>query len=189
LFLLAIIARPPRGASREDSCVAGKNLIVDFSEYDLSRVLADQAEIRRYNPQRHEMEQLTAVVYEDAQRYAAAGYKDITDHEFWVRGHMPGMPVMPGVVMCEAAAQLCNYMTMKYDLLGAKMVGFGGLDEVRFRDPVVPGDRLVVCVALLRARRGAIVVSRFQEFVRQSLVCEGIIKGIPLPEVGARAGA
>ncbi|MGH7193364.1 MAG: 3-hydroxyacyl-ACP dehydratase FabZ family protein, partial [Candidatus Saccharimonadales bacterium] len=83
--------------------------------------------------------------------------------------------------MCECAAQLCSYMSQKYDLLGAKVLGFGGMDEVRFRDPVRPGDRLVMAAQLIKVRRGAIVVSRFQGFVRESLVCEGQIKGVPLP--------
>jgi 3-hydroxyacyl-[acyl-carrier-protein] dehydratase len=70
---------------------------------------------------------------------------------------------------------------MKHDLLGAAALGFGGLDEVRFRDPVYPGDRLVMVAQLVKVRRGALVVSRFQGFVRQSMVCEGLIKGVPLP--------
>ena len=89
------------------------------------------------------MEQLTAIVYDDRATGICVGYKDVTEHEFWVRGHMPGMPLMPGVVMCEAAAQMCSYHSQRHNLLGAEMVGFGGMDEVRFRGTVVPGDRLV----------------------------------------------
>lgn len=159
----------------------GKDLIVEPSEYDLNRVIADIDEIRRWNPQRFEMEQLTAIVHEDGVRKLCVGYKDVRDDEFWTRGHMPGQPIMPGVMMCECAAQLCSYMSQKYDLLGAKVLGFGGMDEVRFRDPVRPGDRLVMAAQLVKVRRGAIVVSRFQGFVRESLVCEGQIKGVPLP--------
>ena len=92
------------------------------------------------------------------------------------------MPLLPGVLMCEAAAQMCSYFTVKYDFLGTKMVGFGGLDEVRFRDPVFPGNRLVMVSQMLKLRRGAMVVCRFQGFVGQSLVVEGQIKGVPLPE-------
>ena len=76
---------------------------------------------------------------------SASGYKDVTSDEFWVRGHMPGMPLMPGVIMCEAAAQLCSYHVHRHKLMGPEaMLGFGGLDEVRFRGTVVPGDRLVI---------------------------------------------
>lgn len=162
--------------------MAGKHQIVDFSAFDIERVLADIHEIRRYNPQRFEMEQLTAIVYEDEKKYIGVGYKDVTDQEFWARGHMPGLPLMPGVMICEVAAQLCSYLAVKYDLLGARILAFGGMDGVRFRDPVRPGDRLVMMVALERVRRGAMVTSRFQGFVRENLVSEGVIKGVPLPE-------
>lgn len=161
--------------------MSAKDLILDFSEYDLDHVAADIREIRRYNPQRFEIEQLDAIVYEDPKRKLGVGYKDLRHDEFWARGHMPGMPLMPGVLMCEAAAQLSSYIAIKYDLLGSEILGLGGLDSVRFRDPVLTGDRLVMVAQLVKVRRGAIVVSRFQGFVRQSLVCEGLIKGVPMP--------
>lgn len=159
----------------------GKDIIVDPSEYDLERVVADIEEIRKYNPQRFEMEQLTAIVFDDLERGVCVGYKDVTEDEFWVRGHMPGMPLMPGVVMCEAAAQLCSYHTQRHNLLKAELVGFGGLDEVRFRGTVVPGDRLVIAAEKLQARPGAMIRCRFQLFVRENLVCQGQMRGIPIP--------
>jgi 3-hydroxyacyl-[acyl-carrier-protein] dehydratase len=169
--------------------VPPRDLILEPDEYDLDHIVADLDEIRRYNPQRFEMEQLTAIVYEDHERQICVGYKDVTDREFWVRGHMPGMPLMPGVVICEAAAQMCSYFTQKHKLLaGAKVVGLGGLEDVRFRDPVRVGDRLVVMCQGIKCRPGALIVCRFQAFVNQSLVAEGQIKGVPLP-VEALRGA
>jgi len=153
--------------------------ILDFSEYDLDHVVADIEEIRRYNPQRHEMEQLTAICYEDAENHVIAGYKDITEDEFWTRGHMPGFPLMPGVIMCEAAAQLAGYYCQRHRLLDG-MVGFGGLEDVRFRGLVQPGDRFVIVARMLRARR-AMMTCEFQCFVKENLVCEGIVRGIVLP--------
>ncbi len=161
--------------------LAAKDVIIDPSEYDLDTVVADIEVIRKYNPQRHEMEQLTAIVYDNPETNICVGYKDITDDEFWIRGHMPGMPLMPGVMMCESAAQLSSYFVQRHDLLGSEMVGFGGLEDVRFRDMVVPGDRFVVMSKLLKARRGAMIVARFQGFVRDTLVVGGKIKGIPIP--------
>ncbi len=157
------------------------SLILEHSAYDLNHVVADINEIRRINPQRYEMEQLTAIVYEDPVKFITVGYKDLTPNEFWVRGHMPGTPLMPGVLMCEAAAQLCSYYAIKLDLIGTQMIGFGGLDEVRFRDLVFPGSRLVIVAELLKIRRNALVICRFQEFVDQVLVCEGQIRGVALP--------
>ena len=150
--------------------MAVKNQILDFSELDLDRVIADIEAIRRYNPQRFEMEQLTAIVFDDPERGICVGYKDITPNEFWVRGHMPGMPIMPGVVMCEAAAQLCSYHTQRHNLVGAAVLGFGGLEEVRFRDLVHPGSRFVIMAQKMKVRRGAMIVSRFQGFVGENLV-------------------
>jgi 3-hydroxyacyl-[acyl-carrier-protein] dehydratase len=161
--------------------VSARELIYDPALLDFNNIIADAAEIRKYNPQRFEMEQLTAIVYEDLSRHVCAGYKDVTNNEFWVRGHMPNMPLMPGVVMLEAAAQMCSYFSQKYDLLGAEMVGFGGLEDVRFRDPVIPGDRLVLMCEMTKLRRNRIVVTKFQGFVGQTVVVEGILKGIPIP--------
>jgi 3-hydroxyacyl-[acyl-carrier-protein] dehydratase len=60
------------------------------------------------------------------------------------------------------------------------VIGFGGLEEVRFRGVVRPGDRFVIVVRLLKVRR-ALLTCEFQCFVQQNLVCEGVIKGTPLP--------
>ena len=156
-----------------------KPLILDFSEYDLNHVVGNIDEIRRYNPQRFEMEQLTAIVFEDSARLICVGYKDLQPDEFWARGHMPGLPLMPGVIMCEAAAQLSSYFAVKNKLMDG-MMGFGGMEDIRFRGVVRPGDRFVIVTRLLKARR-TIITCEFQSFVDQNLVCEGLIKGIPLP--------
>lgn len=155
--------------------------IIDPTLLDFEKPIANLDEIRKFNPQRHEMEQLTAILYEDLASHSCAAYKQLTDQEFWVRGHMPGMPLMPGVMMLEAVAQLSSYYTQKHDLLGAAMVGFGGVDEVRFRGVVTPGDKLVLMVRLDKARRGRMIVARFQGVVDQNLVLEGSLRGIPIP--------
>jgi 3-hydroxyacyl-[acyl-carrier-protein] dehydratase len=161
--------------------VPAQELIVDPAAIDFSHVVADLTEIRRYLPQRDAMEQLTAIVVDDVERNLCVGYRDISEEEFWVSGHMPGMPLMPGVVMCEAAAQVLSFHVQKNDLSGVEVVGFGGLDGVRFRGVVRPGDRLTIAIKIVRHRRGRMVVARFQEYVGTTLVCEGEVTGIALP--------
>ncbi len=161
--------------------MSAKKFLVDFSEFDPTNIIATIDDIRAKNPQRAEMEQLTAIVFEDVSTNRCVGYKDITDGEFWVNGHMPGMPLMPGVIMLEAMAQMCSFFVQKYDLLGSEMVGFGGLNDVRFRGPVVPGDRLFLLCQLTKVRRGRMIVCQFQGVCNDKLVVDGELKGIPLP--------
>src|ERR1700730_9864309 len=93
-------------------------LLFDPGQLDLSRVLLDRGAIRKINAKSCEMEQLTAIVYMDTTNHIIAGYKDVGADEFWVRGHMPGYPLLPGVLICEAAAQMCSYYS--------SLLGLGG---------------------------------------------------------------
>ncbi len=157
-----------------------KPLIVDDSLYDLEKPIATLDDIRQYNRQRFEMEQLTAIVYDNFDEKRCVGYKDLTPNEFWVRGHMPDFPLMPGVVMLEAAAQMASYFVTKYDMFNGAVMGFAGLEEVKFRGMARPGDRLVIQAEMLKWRK-MLVTSRFMCLVDDNLACEGILKGVPLP--------
>ena len=161
--------------------VSGRDWIVDPAGIDYENVVADLAAIRACNPQRNAMEQLTAIVLDNPDTNICVGYRELSVDEFWISGHMPGMALMPGVIMCEVAAQVCSYHSRRHDLLGCEVMGFGGLDNVRFRGMVVPGNRLTVACQVLNVRRSRMITSRFQGFVEATLVCEGQIRGVPLP--------
>jgi len=155
--------------------------LIDLSTIDLERVLYGIEDIRKVNRQRHEMEHLTAVVHLDPSERTIVAYKDITDQEFWIRGHIPGRPLMPGVIMCEAAAQAASFLIHHCLENPPGFVGFGGMDQVKFRGTVVPGDRFVVVgrITDLRRRRSTF---ESQGFVGERMVFEGIIYGVPLDE-------
>ena len=153
--------------------------LVDLTSIDTSRVLIDREGIRRANPQRFEMEQLTAIVLLDRAKHLIVGYKDVGPDEFWVRGHMPDYPLMPGVLMCEAAAQLCSYYCHAIKLLENGFIGFGGMEDVRFRGPVRPGDRLVLVSKASRVHRRQTQFET-QGFVDNNMVYHGRIIGVPL---------
>jgi 3-hydroxyacyl-[acyl-carrier-protein] dehydratase len=152
---------------------------LDPARLDVGRVLADQDAIRRVNPQRFDMEQLTAIIHVDPEQNIIAGYKDVRPDEFWVRGHMPDYPLLPGVLMCEAAAQLCSYYIATHGLMQGDYIGFGGLENVRFRSPVRPGDRFLLVGKATRLNRRQTVFN-VQGFVGSTMVFHADIIGVPL---------
>lgn len=155
--------------------------LYDISQFDLDKPLFDLDEIRRVNPQRFEMEQLTAIVHVDRENHGIVGYKDVTDREFWVRGHMPDFPLMPGIVLCECAAQLAGFYARKYDVMGGgDYLGFGGMNAVRFRRPVFPNCRLVLAAQVARVRPRRRAEFAFQGFVEGQMVFEGEMVGVPI---------
>src|SRR5215213_5487786 len=116
-------------------------LVFDIAGIDLSHVEYDQEAIRAANPQRGDMEMLNAICFAKPEEGKIIGYKDVRPDEFWVAGHIPGRPLFPGVLMIECAAQLASFYTRKF--VGWKgFIGFGGVEEVKFRQQVQPGSRL-----------------------------------------------
>lgn len=153
--------------------------IVDPATIDTSHIEFDIEAIRKRNRQRYEMEQLTAVVHVDRQKRLIIAYKDTSENDFWVRGHIPGRPLMPGVVMCEAVAQAASFLIAECLDEPHDFVGFGGMDEVRFRGEVKPGDRVVI-VGQIESLRRAYAVMQAQAFVGTKMVFEGKIIGVPM---------
>jgi 3-hydroxyacyl-[acyl-carrier-protein] dehydratase len=162
-------------------------LHIDPATVDLSRVIADREAIRRVNRHRFEMEMLDAVVLVDPSRHLIVGYRDIRPDEFWVRGHFPGQPLFPGVLMCEAGAQLGSYYAVDQRIVepDQEMLVFGGLENVRFRGVVRPGDRLVLSCQATRLKRRQSTFS-IQAFVGSTMVFHGEVIGVPLER--SRAG-
>ncbi len=160
----------------------------DPLQVDFGRIVGDADAIRRVNPQRFEMEQLTAIVLMDTGQQLIIGYKDVRPDEFWVRGHMPAFPLMPGVLMCEAAAQLCSYYVVTQGLLQGDFIGFGGLEDVRFRGLVRPGDRLVLVGKGIKLHRRQ---TRFnvQGFVGAKMVFHADVIGVPMDQQDSAAPA
>lgn len=159
--------------------MARRDLIVNSALYDLDKPLSGVEEIRRHNRHRFEMELLTGILYENFEEKSTVGYLDTSDTSFWVRGHMPDFPLMPGVLMCEAAAQLTSFFANKYDLMAGSLIGLGGLESVRFRGIVRPGDKLVVQAKMIRCKK-LLVTADFIGLVGSSIVCEGLIMGVTI---------
>ncbi|MEQ1903113.1 MAG: 3-hydroxyacyl-ACP dehydratase FabZ family protein [Pirellulaceae bacterium] len=155
-----------------------KNFIVDFSEFDEHKIVCGRTEIERLNPHRFELSLLDGILFEDWESGRFVGFHDVRDDEFWVRGHFPNFPLMPGVLICETAAQLCSYFATKAKVFDSRIIALGGLDEIRFRAPVRPGNRLITMLKRERARENVMISGRFQCYVNRELACDGLIKGV-----------
>jgi len=155
--------------------------LVDLSQIDLSRVEDDIEGIRKFNQQRFEMEMLSGIIKYDLAGGYVVAFRDTSPQDFWVRGHIPGRPLMPGVLICECAAQACSYFYGRSANPAAqgRFMGFAGLDAVRFRGQVLPGDRLVM-VAKIREFKSRMSVFDCQGFVQGHMVFDGAITGIIL---------
>ena len=101
----------------------------------------------------------------------AIGYKNVTTNEPFFQGHFPGNPIMPGVLIVEALAQLgCVAMLIKEEY--KNMIGlFAGIDGVRFKKPVYPGDKLDLSVELIKLK-GPIGKFKSEAKVDGQLACE-----------------
>jgi 3-hydroxyacyl-[acyl-carrier-protein] dehydratase len=98
--------------------------------------------------------------------------RTLRDDEFWFAGHFPGNPVMPGVLIVEALAQAGVVTALAQEQNRGKLVLFAGIDKVRFKRVVRPGDTLDLKVELTVAR-GAVGKARVVASVEGDLVCRG----------------
>ncbi|MHC4237007.1 MAG: 3-hydroxyacyl-ACP dehydratase FabZ family protein [Planctomycetota bacterium] len=149
---------------------------INLESIDLTTVEFDRQAIAEINPQSYEMAQLDAIIWHDLDKMLCLGYKDVTDSEFWVRGHLPERPIMPGVIMVEAAAQLCSFFMKRiYGLEG--FIGFSGIGNTKFRNTVLPGSRLYLMGHIDKVRSRQFSAS-VQGMVDDKIVFDTVISGM-----------
>lgn len=152
--------------------------LYDLSTLDLNRIITPIEDIRKINPHRFEMEQLSGIIHVDMPSATVVGVKYVTMDEFWVRGHIPGRPLMPGVIILEAAAQLCSYMThVVFPDMG--FLGFVKADNTRFRGSVLPPGTLYLIAKLVTMSRRR-VIAQCQGICNNTLIFESEITGMPV---------
>jgi len=135
------------------------------------KVVLEAGEIQEIIPHRHPFLLVDRIVeLEEGKR--AVGIKNVTVGEPFFQGHFPGYPVMPGVLIVEAMAQVGAVALMKLPEYAGKLAFFAGIDRVRFRQQVRPGDRLRIETEFLKIK-GTIGKAVGRAFVGDRLAAEG----------------
>jgi len=162
----------------------GTQALIDTSGFDPARPKFDIHGVRSLLPHRFEFEQLSGLFEIDGERQMAIGFKRYTEEEFWVRGHVPGSPLLPGVLMIEACAQLgacyCHHIYKEWGGFWA----LAAVDKVRYRGAVRPGDTVIYVDKLLQIR-SRLMRFQFQGVLSGKIVVEGELTGMRVEAAAA----
>lgn len=128
-------------------------------------------EIKRIIPHRYPFLFVDKVLIEEI-GVSGVGYKNVTINEPFFQGHFPEMPVMPGVLIVETMAQVGAVILLSDERFKGRTPYFAGINKVRFKRKVVPGDTLKMDVILTKIR-GSIGIGQGKAYVDGELACEG----------------
>ena len=143
-----------------------------MSQFNISKVM-------QYLPHRYPFLLIDRVIEMEADKYLSA-LKNVTVNEPFFQGHFPGQPIMPGVLVLEALAQATGLLAFSSmnDGHESKLYMLVGIDKVRFRGQVVPGDQLILNVQLQRTIRG---IGMYE--------CKALVDGIVVAEADLMCSA
>lgn len=137
-------------------------------------MLLDINEIKKIIPHRYPF-LLVDCIEEMEPGVKAVGYKNVTANEPYFQGHFPEKPVMPGVLIVEALAQVGAVAVLSLEENKGKLAFFGGIDKAKFRRQVVPGDRLKLETEIIKCK-GPMGIGRAIATVDGKTACEAEIK-------------
>ena len=135
--------------------------------------MMDINEIREILPHRYPF-LLVDRVTEVVEGKSIKGYKNVTINDQFFQGHFPEKPIMPGVLILEALAQLGAVSILSMNEFKGKIPMFAGADKVKWRKPVLPGDRLDLSCEIIKLR-GPIGIGKAVATVDEKKVCEAEI--------------
>ncbi len=113
--------------------------------------MMDIKEIQRFLPHRYPFLLVDRIIEMDP-GIKAVGIKNVTINELFFQGHFPGQPIMPGVLLIEALAQVAGVLAFHSGATPSKSVYFMSIEKAKFRKPVVPGDQIKLEVNIVQHR-------------------------------------
>lgn len=137
-------------------------------------MLLDSRAIQEIIPHRYPFLLVDRII-EMAEGQRAVGIKNVSMNEPFFQGHFPGYPIMPGVLIMEALAQVGAVIVLQKPEFAGYIGLFAGLDGVKFRRQVVPGDQLRLEVDIIKMR-GKLIVAEGKAYVGPDLAAEGTLK-------------
>ncbi len=133
--------------------------------------MLNKEEIKKIIPQREPF-----LMIDEIEEYkpgeSAIGYKNVDESEWYFKGHFPGNPIMPGVLIAESLAQTGAIAILSMEENKGKNALFGGIDKMKFKKMVTPGDRLKLVVKIIK-RKGPIGVGEAIATVNGNIVAKG----------------
>ncbi len=142
------------------------------SDNQAAKQILNVQDIHRLLPHRYPFALVDRII-EYVPGEKAVGIKNVTFNEPFFPGHIPDFPLMPGVLMVEAMAQVGGIILVQLPGMEGKFFAFAGIDKVRFRRPVVPGDRLIMTVELLSLKQNRIAKMQGKGEVDGQLAVKG----------------
>ena len=142
----------------------------------MSQVVVSADEIGRLNPQSGDMRHLDHIIWHSEDKVHWLGLKTVREDEFWIPGHIPGRPLMPGVLMIEAAAQLSS-AAFRFRTGEKRFLALTRIRDAVFRTQVVPGDTLYLLMSETKfnPRRFAGIT---QGIINDTIAFEATISGM-----------
>lgn len=163
--------------------------LIDPRAFPLDRVALTAEDCARYNPQRGEFAQVTAILHLDTENNLIVAHRAVRSDEFWVPGHIPQRALFPGVLMIESMAQVAGlHACIQLRYPPNTFIGFGGVERFRFRGQVEPPCDLWIAGRITRGTPEHSIVAWSGQMMRQdgTIVCEGAILGVRFAEAGRR---
>lgn len=133
--------------------------------------MLNKEEIKNIIPQREPF-----LMIDEVEQYipgeSCTAYKNVSKDEYYFKGHFPGNPIMPGVLIVEALAQTGAVAILSMEENKGKNALFGGIDKLRFKKQVIPGDRLKLEVKIIK-RKGPIGIGEAVATVDGKIAVKG----------------